>query len=584
MSSSSTSSPSDPHARHFMHCLPFGAQVIGAGRGKPQTRFRFWAPSCQAVQVVFEASDGGDGTPPPALDMTGTGNGWFEAQAPCGPGTRYRYRIDGKQAVPDPASRFQPQGAEGPSVVVDPRAHAWQQAQWMGRPWEETVLYELHVGALGGYRHVAARLPALAALGVTAIELMPLNDCAGERGVGYDGVLPYAPHAAWGTPDELKTLIDTAHGLGLQVFVDVVYHRLGNDSNAMRDHAEPFFRSNDKPDFERFEVRDFFCENALYWLMEYRFDGLRIDAADAIGNEAWLRELSDHVRARVEEGRHVHLVLDHGPNTASLLGTHFDAQWNDDAHHALHRLLTGETDGVDGALTSHPIRELARVLSAGVAPQDEAPPPTAFVMYLQNHAQVGDRAGGKRLRAVCGADDALRAATALYLLAPRIPLLFMGEEHGSTEPFQTAWPEQAPAEPPPPDASLNEDQRTWLHFYRSALAVRAHLLMPRLRHTSALGATVLADDAGNDHAALVAHWRLGDGEVLTLALNLGHDEVPFNHEPDGMIVFETPDRARDRLDEGVLPARACVAWMTGDVPDYALRHDARVVHREETGA
>jgi len=640
------SSPSsDPHARRFMHCLPFGAQLTGAARGKPQTRFRFWAPSCQAVQVVFENTDddvtGATALAP--LDMTPTGNGWFEAQAPCAAGTRYRYRIDGRLAVPDPASRFQPEGVHGPSVVLDPRAYAWQHAHWMGRPWEETVLYELHVGALGGYRGVTARLPALAELGVTAIELMPLNDYPGERGWGYDGVLLYAPHAAYGTPDELKALVDTAHGLGLQVFIDVVYNHFGPDGNWLGEYAKPFFRQGvktpwgDAPDFERFEVRDFFCDNALYWLTEYRFDGLRIDAAHAIGNAPWLRELSDHVRARVEDGRHVHLVLENEHNAANLLETHFDAQWNDDAHHTLHVLLTGENEGYYRAFASHPVRQLARVLAEGFAYQGDASPahagrprgepsahlpPTAFVMFLQNHDQIGNRAFGERLRTLAADDDALRAATALYLLTPQIPLLYMDEEYGSTQPFQyftayagdladavregrrrefaafSAFTDPARREripdpndaktfansSPPLDTHLDGDRLQWMHFYKSALAVRAHLLMPRLRHASALGATVLADDAGNDLAALVARWRLDDGEILTLALNLGHASVPLDHEPDGMVVFETPDRARDRIDNGVLPARSCVAWLTGDVPDYALHHDARVVHLEEPRA
>jgi maltooligosyltrehalose trehalohydrolase len=637
------SSPTtDPHARSYMHCLPFGAQLSGAARGKPHTRFRFWAPSCQAVQVVFE--NGPDGVAPLApLDMTPTGNGWFEAQAPCGPGTCYRYRIDGQQAVPDPASRFQPQGVHGPSVVLDPRAYAWQHAHWMGRPWEETVIYELHVGALGGYRGVMERLPALARLGVTAIELMPLNDYSGERGWGYDGVLLYAPHAAYGTPDELKTLVDTAHGLGLQVFIDVVYNHFGPDGNWLGEYAKPFFRHDvktpwgDAPDFDRFEVRDFFCDNALYWLSEYRFDGLRIDAAHAIGNAPWLRELSDHVHARIEADRHVHLVLENDRNAANLLEAHFDAQWNDDAHHALHVLLTGENEGYYRSFASHPVRLLARVLAEGFAYQGEASaahagqprgepsahlPPTAFVMFLQNHDQIGNRAFGERLRTLCHDDEVLRAATALYLLTPQIPLLFMDEEYGSTQPFQfftaytgdlalavregrrrefaafSAFSDPARREripdpndattfansSPPLDTREDGDRLEWLHFYKSALAVRAHLLTPRLRHASALGATVLADDAGKDLAALVARWRLDDGAILTLALNLGHENVPLNHEPDGMVIFETPARARDRIDNGVLPARSCIAWLTGDVPDYAHHHDARVVHREEPRA
>lgn len=627
----------DPHDRHYMHCLPFGAQLIGAAHAQPHTRFRFWAPSCQTVQIVFE--NVGD-TPP--LDMTASGNGWFEAQAPCGPGTLYRYCIDGQQRVPDPASRFQPQGVHGPSEVLDPRAYAWQHAHWQGRPWEETVLYELHVGALGGYQGVMKRLPALAALGVTAVELMPLNDYPGERGWGYDVVLPYAPHAAYGSPDELKALVDTAHGLGLQMFIDVVYNHFGPDGNWLGLYAKPFFRQDVKTpwgealDFERFEVRDFYCDNALYWLTEYRFDGLRIDAAHAIGNTNWLRELADHVKARVEPGRQVHLVLENEHNEANLLESHFSAQWNDDAHHCFHVLLTGESEGYYRAFSDSPITQLARVLGEGFAYQgDPSPvhagqprgepsahlPPTAFVAFLQNHDQIGNRALGDRLRALAD-DDALRAATAMLLLSPQIPLLFMEEEYGSTQPFQfftaftgtladavregrrrefkafSAFNDAASRaripdpndlqtfvnSSPPADAPLDGERLEWMHFYKSALCVRAHLLMPRLRHARALGATVLADDAANGLAALVARWRLDDGETLTIALNLGRDGVRLDPHPEGMVIFETPGRARDYADNGVLPESACIAWLTGNVPAYSSEHDARVVHREEPHA
>jgi len=628
----------DPHVRHYMHCLPFGAQLIGASHAQPHTRFRFWAPSCQAVQIVFENAQGASAP----LDMTPGGNGWFEAQAPCGPGTLYRYCIDGKQRVPDPASRFQPQGVHGPSEVLDPRAYAWQHPHWQGRPWEETVLYELHVGALGGYQGVMKRLPALAELGVTAVELMPLNDYPGERGWGYDVVLPYAPHAAYGSPDELKALVDAAHGLGLQMFIDVVYNHFGPDGNWLGLYAKPFFREGvktpwgDALDFDRFEVRDFFCDNALYWLTEYRFDGLRIDAAHAIGNTNWLRELADHVEARVEPGRHVHLVLENEHNEANLLESHFSAQWNDDAHHALHVMLTGESEGYYRAFTDSPITKLARVLGEGFAYQGEPSPvhagkprgepsahlpPTAFVMFLQNHDQIGNRAFGDRLRALAD-DDALRAATALLLLSPQIPLLFMEEEYGSTQPFQfftaftgpladavregrrlefqafSAFDDEASRaripdpndlqtfvnSSPPADAPLDGERREWMHFYKSALCVRAHLLMPRLRHARALGARVLADDTANGLAALVARWRLDDGAILSIALNLGRDGVLLDPLPEGMVIFETPARARDRADNGVLPESACIAWLTGDVPRYSSEHDARVVQREEPAA
>jgi maltooligosyltrehalose trehalohydrolase len=369
----------DPNTRRYAHCLPLGAQLVGAGSDEPHTRFRLWAPSCESVQLQLEGGCNGSGDAA-LVDMQRAGNGWFEAETACGAGTLYRYRINGELAIPDPASRFQPQDVHGPSEVIDPRAYHWQHAHWQGRPWEETVLYELHVGTLGGYAGVTKRLAALAEVGVTAIELMPLNEFPGERNWGYDGVLPYAPDSAYGRPEDLKALIDAAHGLGLMVFLDVVYNHFGPDGNYLQQYAKPFFKDGSHTpwgqaiDFDRMEVRDFFCENALYWLNEYRFDGLRIDAVHAIDNDGWLRELADHVHARVEPGRHVHLVLENERNHASLLESHFNAQWNDDAHNVLHVMLTGETEGYYQSYAEAPARKLARVLGEGFAYQGDPSP------------------------------------------------------------------------------------------------------------------------------------------------------------------------------------------------------------------
>jgi maltooligosyltrehalose trehalohydrolase len=530
----------------------------------------------------------------------------------------------------------------GPSEVIDPRAYTWQHAHWHGRPWEETVLYELHVGTLGGYAGVMKRLPAIAELGVTAIELMPLNDFPGERNWGYDGVLPYAPDSAYGRPDELKALIDAAHGLGLNVFLDVVYNHFGPDGNYLHQYAKPFFREGTHTpwgpaiDFNRTEVSDFFCDNALYWINEYRFDGLRFDAVHAIDNHEWLRDLSDHIRAKVRHGRHVHLVLENEHNSASLLETYFDAQWNDDAHNTLHVLLTGETEGYYHAFADQPIRKLARVLSEGFAYQGEPSPihdgkprgepsghvsPTSFVMFLQNHDQIGNRAFGERLRKL-SSPDALRAATALLLLSPQIPLLFMDEEFGSDQPFlfftdyagdladavregrrrefarfasfsdekrraqipDPNSPQTFAASSPPVDNAAHpnaQERLDWMHFYKSALAVRAKLVTPRLEHSKALGTSVLTAQDGSDTTALVARWRLDDGETLSIALNLGSDDVTLPDIPSGKVIFETPPRARDRIAGHQLPSYTCIAWVTGDVCEYANTHDARkVIERE----
>ncbi|MDR5761866.1 malto-oligosyltrehalose trehalohydrolase [Caballeronia sp. LZ035] len=623
--------PIDPHKHHHAYCLPFGAHLTGAAREHPRTRFRFWAPSRESVQVEIQHAGG----TPERIDMQPTGDGWFEAEADGGAGTLYRYRLDEDLAVPDPASRFQPEDVHGPSEVIDPRAYRWTHTNWHGRPWEETVLYELHVGAMGGYAGVTARLPELAQLGVTAIELMPLNDFSGSRNWGYDGVLPYAPDSSYGRPDELKQLVDTAHGLGLMVFLDVVYNHFGPDGNYLDAYAKTFFREGVHTpwgpaiDFERPQVRDLFFDNALYWLNEYRFDGLRLDAVHAINDDEWLRELSQRIRSTVESGRHVHLVLENEHNTANLLESHFEAQWNDDAHNTLHVLLTGESESYYGAYSDRPIEKLARILTEGFAYQgDPSPihdgkprgeksahlPPTRFVMFLQNHDQVGNRAMGDRLRALTD-DEALYAATGLLLLSPQIPLLFMEEQYGSTQPFlfftdyhdqladavregrrkefakfSAFSDEKRRAQIPDPNdiktfemssphATSNtansthkqdeEDRLAWLHFYRSALTVRAKLVTPRLKGAKALGAQVLGEKA------LIARWKLGDGQTLTVALNLDEAPVALGETPQGKLIFETPARAQDRGRDGELGGRTFLAWLTGDVNEYAIAHDAR---------
>lgn len=628
------------HRSELAYRLPFGAEVIREPSGATHTRFRLWAPARSAVRVEWEYEG-----QPGVVDMSPAGQGWFEAQAPCGAGARYRYRLDGELAVPDPASRFQPEDVHGPSEVVDPLAYRWLCEQWSGRAWEEMVVYELHVGALGGYANVARRLPHIAQLGATAIELMPLNDFPGHRNWGYDGVLPFAPDSAYGRPEDLKALIDRAHELGIAVLLDVVYNHFGPEGNYLSQYARAFFRNDvvtpwgPAIDFRRREVRGYFCENALYWLHEYRFDGLRLDAVHAIGDDGWLRELADRVHASIAPQRQVHLVLENERNTASLLQTHFDAQWNDDAHNTLHVLLTGEHEGYYRAYADKPIAKLARVLSEGFVYQGEPSPihdgaargepsahlpPTAFVMFLQNHDQIGNRAFGERLRTLC-APQALLAATALLLLSPQIPLLFMEEEFGSTQPFlyftdyggelaqavrdgrrrefakfsAFSDPERRARIPdpnaaqtfalssPPTEEEPNNgagaasrangagDRTGWLHFYRSALAVRAKLIAPRLRGARALGATLLRTAGGLDANALVARWRLGDGETLTIALSLTADTLPFDEQPEGMIIFETPPRTRDIVDGKALPGYAFVAWLTGDVNTFALGHDVR---------
>jgi malto-oligosyltrehalose trehalohydrolase len=396
--------------------------------------------------------------------MKSLDEGWFELVEPsAGPGSLYSYRINGGQLVPDPASRFQPQDCAGPSEVVDPAAFAWKDTTWKGRPWNEAVIYELHVGSFtskGSYAGVRQKLPLLREAGVTAIELMPLADFAGRRNWGYDGVLPYAPDSRYGRPDELKELVQAAHGAGLMVLLDVVYNHFGPKGNFLSLYAPQFFTERHRTPWgaainfagegSRW-VREYFIHNALYWLEEYGFDGLRFDAVHAIMDESprhVLDELSSRVRDALPD-RPVHLILENDANQARFLGKRkYSAQWNDDSHHGYHVLATGESDGYYSAYSDEPAKHLARCLAEGFAYQGEVSPfskerrgepsaglpPTAFVDFMQNHDQIGNRAFGERLISL-SSEPCLRALSGIMLLAPSPPMLFMGEEWGCRQPF-----------------------------------------------------------------------------------------------------------------------------------------------------
>lgn len=549
---------------------PHGAIMLDA----QHTRFALWAPDAFYVSVELENGK--------SIAMLPQADGWFEVEIKCPTGTRYRYNIDGEQDVPDPASRAQASDVHGWSLVVDPLAYHWRQPNWQGRPWHEAVIYELHVGALGGYANVEQHLPRLAEMGVTAIELMPLAQFPGERNWGYDGVLPYAPHSSYGTPEQLKHLIDSAHEHGLAVILDVVYNHFGPDGNYLGQYAASFFQEDVHTpwgagiDFERREVRDFFLDNALMWLLEYRFDGLRLDAVHAIDNPGFLQELAQRVRQQVDTGRHVWLVLENELNQASLLKHDFDAQWNDDFHNVLHVLLTGETDAYYSDFAQDPTAKLARCLGEGFIYQGDTTrhghargepsgglPPTAFVAFLQNHDQIGNRALGERLHQLCP-PQALKAATALLLLSPMIPLMFMGDEANAAEPFLfftdhhgelaeavregrrnefadfAAFQDPERREHIPDPNALSTLQQSMptladqdhVAFYRELLSLRHRHIVPHLPGSVALGAQVLGD------AAVSARWRLGNGSVLQIDLNLS--ATALEHSTPPHLIFATP--------------------------------------------
>jgi maltooligosyltrehalose trehalohydrolase len=566
----------------------FGPLVEPAG-----VRFRLWAPDAKAVCVRIEGRE--------PQTMTRADDGVWSVLADVGAGALYHFEVDG-QTVPDPASRFQPRDISGPSEVVDETAYTWRHPIWQGRPWAETVLYEAHLGILGGYDGLRARLPDLAALGVTAVELMPIGDFPGARNWGYDGVLPYAPDSAYGPCDSLKALIDEAHGLGLMVFLDVVYNHFGPDGNWLPAYCAPFFDADVHTpwgaaiDFSQPMVRAFFTDNALYWLEAFRFDGLRFDAVHAIGDRTWLTEMAQAVRARLPD-RHIHLVLENEANDAGLLRGDFDAQWSDDFHNVMHVLLTGETHAYYEDFAERPATRLARALAEGFIYQGEpsphhggAPrgqpsadlPPTAFVSFLQNHDQVGNRALGERLTRLAR-PSALRAAMALLLLGPQIPMLFMGEEVGAREPFlfftdfhgdlAAAVREGRRKEfahspgfgdahdleaiPDPNEAATFEasrwtanapDAAAWRALVTRLLNLRREHIVPRLDGAAAIGAEAIGE------AAVVARWRLGDGAILAIAVNLGDAPVAA--------VLPTTRPLFGEPVVGAIPADTTLAWIT----------------------
>ena len=573
------------------HDMPFGARF-----GPEETRFRLWAPACERVRLEL-----GRGSPL-VVEMQRDDAGWHEAAVKdVQRGAAYSFRVaDDKPAVPDPASRANPWDVHAPSAVVDPEAYEWNDDEWRGRPWHEAVVYELHIGTFtpeGTFAAAIAHLDHLCDCGITALELLPLADFAGTRGWGYDGVLPFAPDASYGTPDDLKRLVDAAHARGLMVLLDVVYNHFGPDGNYLHAYAPRFFNERHQTPWgaainfdgeDARTVRDFFVHNALYWIEEYRFDGLRLDAVHAIADDSpkhVVTEIAEAVARGPGRERHVHLVLENDANSASLLGSgQATAQWNDDAHHALHVILTGERSGYYRDYADAPLRHLGRTLAEGFAYQGEASKHregaargeacghlslTAFVTFLQNHDQIGNRASGDRLIALAP-QERLRLARAVMLLAPSVPMLFMGEEYGETAPFLyfcdfhgdlahavregrrrefASFPEFADERAreaiPDPNAegTFLESKLDWsraeapigrriLAHHRELLALRAREIVPRIGKATR-GRFELIGSAG-----LQVDWDLDDGSRLHLRANFGEAALGAGVPPGRVIHTE----------------------------------------------
>lgn len=586
-----------------MNAPRFGTNLTDDG-----VTFSLWAPAAKTVDVIIDG----------VHEMQRDDTGWFSTHVSgVRGGMRYKFRIDGELDVPDPASHFQPDDIRGPSEVIDHTAYRWRADDWRGRAWKDTVLIETHVGTFtsdGTYREMIGKLDHLVETGFTALELMPLADFPGRRNWGYDGVLWYAPDSSYGRPDDLKALIDEAHLRGLMVFLDVVYNHFGPEGNYLGRYAPTFFSNSQTPwgnaiDYCVPEVRQFAIGNALHWLKNYRFDGLRLDAVHAIAEMGETHILEDLSRAVGEfaqaTGRQIHLVLENDDNRATLLDPitnpprgKYRAQWNDDYHHAWHVLLTEEATGYYQDYPT-PRAHIARALRSGFAYQGEPSDhrdgvlrgdssghlsPLAFVNFLQNHDQIGNRALGDRLEATASF-PAIEAALAITLLSPMPPMMFMGEEWGTASPFpffcgfsgdlaeavrqgrraefRSAY-EQYGDEIPDPlhEATFGSARLNWseldqpthharLALVRKLLAIRHAEIIPSLDRTRFGDATV------NDDGLLVAHWTSGDGATLQLIANLsdGVATIPASYQAGTPIWGEIP---RDEL------APWAVVWDVGD--------------------
>ena len=554
--------------------IDLGATYLGEGR----CRFLVWAPNAEGVEVRLVS-------PREVLwPLTKGDRGYFSGEVEgVEPGCLYVYRLNGAYDFPDPASRSQPRGVHGPSQVADPR-FSWEDGCWCGIPLRDYVIYELHVGTFTPEGTLAVIIPyldELRELGITAVELMPVAQFPGSRNWGYDGVYPFAVHHSYGGPEGLKRLVNACHQRGLAVILDVVYNHLGPEGNYLANYG-PYFTQRyrtpwgpavnfDGPGSD--EVRRFFIHNALFWISEYHIDALRLDALHAIVDlspQPFLAELADTVhRARERLNRQVFLMAESDLNDVRLLrspevgGHGLDAHWNDDFHHALHALLTGEQTGY--YLDFGRLEQLAKAWREGFIYSGEYSPyrrqrhgsssrevaAQRWVVFAQNHDQVGNRLGGERLGRLVSL-EALKLAAGTVLLSPFIPLVFMGEEYGDPAPFlyfvSHSDPDlieavhrgrqeefaafQWPGEPPDPQAEetflqarldhklhREGEHKVLLEFYRELLSVRRELT-----HLADLGRQD-REVRGYEREKLLWVRMMGErGEAVLLA-HFGREEL-----------------------------------------------------------
>ncbi|MDW4499750.1 malto-oligosyltrehalose trehalohydrolase [Sulfitobacter sp. D35] len=541
----------------------WGARPVGENAW----RFRLWAPGAAKVSLRLPGRD---------HPMVRVGQGWFECECGAAEGDAYGFVLPDGMIVPDPAARRQSGGVHDMSVLVAPPGSDPREG-WAGRAWHEAVIYELHVGTFtdaGTFRAAIDRLDHVAACGFTAIEIMPVGAFPGDRGWGYDVVLPYAVHGAYGSPEDLRALVQAAQARGLMVFLDVVYNHFGPDGNYLSVYAPDFFDPKRQTPwgqaiaYDRAPVRRFFTENALCWLVEYGFDGLRLDAIDHVrdphSETEFLLELIAEIRAVLPD-RHVHTMTEDNRNVTHLHErdrcrvTRHTAEWNDDLHNAAHVIATDESEGYYADFAQDPWRLYSRALAEGYAYQGEPTlvdgrprgevsahlPPDVFVDFLQNHDQVGNRAFGERLSALTSA-DMLEALTAALLLSPHVPLIFMGEEFAAVTPFLffadydgdlgqavtegrrrefaefSAFASGGTSHIPDPVArsTFEASRLDWseaakspgqerIAFIQDLLALRARHVVPHIPDAGPNAGTVLQAEAG----AVAVDWRLGDARL-----------------------------------------------------------------------
>jgi maltooligosyltrehalose trehalohydrolase len=564
--------------------------------------FRLWAPSAEAISLKLVGED-------ESRPMERTKGGWHRLTVPeAVVGSQYQFVLSDGTQVPDPASRYQPFDVKGPSEVIDPDSFQWDDTEWTGRPWHEAILYELHLGTFtdeGTFLAAISKLDQLVELGVTGIEIMPVADFPGKRNWGYDGVLLYAPESSYGRPEDFKRLVCEAHKRGLMVILDVVYNHFGPDGNYLPLYAPQIFTKLHKTpwgdavnydDEESETVREFVIQNALYWLQDFRLDGLRLDAVHEIkddGPKHLLEELSERVKASIES-RPIHLILENEKNQARRLARDsssqpvaFTAQWNDDMHHVLHTAATLEAQGYYGDYKDDDDK-LGKALAEGFAFQGETMssigeprgepsahlPPTAFVAFMQNHDQIGNRAFGERISDIASS-GAVRAIAATYLLLPQIPMLFMGEEWCTSKPFPffcdfegelgdlvrkgrrdefknfAAFQDPSQRDRiPDPQAldtfllgKLDWEQKEygihndWLNWYKRIITVRKKSVIPVL---PLIGGNAAHYDVKGRGAVFVT-WSFKGGQ-LQLAANLSGDHAEGFPEPAGETLWqEGPD-------------------------------------------